>query len=169
MNEKILVLGGRNSGKSLHAEMLTWKLCKRPVYIATSKIIDKETKLKVDKHKLRRKDKWQEYDAYLDLIDVINRTDILGARLVDCITWWLNNLVYEKVDWEKELEKLIECIKKQENHLIFVSNEIGLGVIPDNKMSREFSQIAAEANKKIASAVNRVDFIVSGIPIKLKG
>ena len=97
MNNSILILGGVRSGKSEFAEQLTLSFSKSPIYISTSKIIDQETKLRVQKHKLRRKKKWTEYESYTNLLELIEFTNGEFPRLVDCVTLWVNNLIFETI------------------------------------------------------------------------
>ena len=169
MNNKILVTGGSRSGKSLVAEKLALGISKRPVYISTCKVFDAEMALRVSKHKKRRNGQWLEHESYIDLVEVINQTDQLGARLIDCLTLWLNNLIYEKIDCKIEVSRLIECISQQKSPIILVTNELGSGILPENKLAREFSDIVGETNSIIAENVNKVYFVVSGISLKIKG
>ena len=169
MNNKILVTGGSRSGKSLIAENLALGISKRPVYISTCKVLDSEMALRVSKHKKRRNGQWLEYESYIDLVEVINKTDQFGARLIDCLTLWLNNMIYENIDWKIEVSKLIECIEQQKSPIILVTNELGSGILPENKLAREFSDIVGETNSIIAENVNKVYFVVSGISLKIKG
>ena len=169
MNNKILVTGGSRSGKSLIAENLALGISKRPVYISTCKVFDSEMALRVSKHKKRRNGQWLEYESYTDLVDIIKLTDQFGTRLIDCLTLWLNNLIYENIDWKPEVLKLVECIEQQKNTIILVTNELGSGILPENKLAREFSDIVGETNSIIAENVNKVYFVVSGISLKIKG
>ena len=106
----------------------------------------------------------------MNLVDVINQTDneIGIPRLVDCLTIWINNLIYEKLNLDQEIDKLIKCIKVQKSPLIMVTNEVGLGVIPDNKLSRDFLDVNGNLNKMIANIVDEVYVVISGIPLKIK-
>ena len=169
MNNKILITGGTRSGKSIVAENLILTYKKKPVYIATAKIFDNEMAKRISKHKDRRSQLWIEYEAYTNLVEVINKTDHLGPRLVDCLTMWLNNLIFEKIDWKSEVSRLVECLVKQQQPIILVTNEVGSGIIPENKLARQFSDIVGETNSIIASNVDAVFLVVSGVSLKIKG
>ena len=169
MNNKILITGGTRSGKSVVAENLTLTYTNKPVYISTAKIFDDEMAQRISKHKNRRENLWIEYEAYTDLVDVIIKTNHLGPRLVDCLTMWLNNLIFEKIDWKSEVSKLVECLVKQEQPIIIVTNEVGSGIIPENKLARQFSDIVGETNSIIAKNVDTVFLVVSGVSLKIKG
>ena len=170
MNRNVLVTGGNRSGKSEFAESMALKISEKPSYIFTGINLDLEMNERIIKHKKRRKDKWNEFESYLNLVDVINQTDnkIGIPRLVDCLTIWINNLIYEKLNLDQEIDKLIKCIKVQKSPLIMVTNEIGLGVIPDNKLSRDFLDVNGNLNKMIANIVDEVYVVISGIPLKIK-
>jgi len=88
--------------------------------------------------------------------------------LVDCLTMWINNLIFEKLNIEQEIDKLVKCIKVQKSPLIMVTNELGLGVIPDNKLSRNFLDINGDLNKMIANIADEVYVVISGIQLKIK-
>ena len=169
MNNKILITGGTRSGKSIVAENLILTYKKKPVYIATAKIFDNEMAKRISKHKDRRSQLWIECEAYTNLVEVINKTDHLGPRLVDCLTMWLNNLIFEKIDWKSEVSRLVECLVKQQQPIILVTNEVGSGIIPENKLARQFSDIVGETNSIIARNVDAVFLVVSGVSLKIKG
>ena len=169
MNNKILITGGTRSGKSKVAENLILTYKNKPIYIATAKIFDNEMAKRISKHKDRRSQLWIECEAYTNLVEVINKTDHLGPRLVDCLTMWLNNLIFEKIDWKTEVSKLVECLVKQQQPIILVTNEVGSGIIPENKLARQFSDIVGETNSIVAKNVDAVFLVVSGVSLKIKG
>ena len=146
------------------------KISDKPSYIFTGLNFDIEMNERIIKHKKRRKEKWDEFESYLNLVDVINQTDNKNGtpRLVDCLTMWINNLIFEKLNVEQEIDKLVKCIKVQKSPLFMVANELGLGVIPDNKLSRDFLDINGDLNKMIANIADEVYVVISGIPLKIK-
>tara|TARA_B100000989_G_scaffold221684_1_gene169409 strand:+ start:758 stop:1270 length:513 start_codon:yes stop_codon:yes gene_type:complete len=170
MKKNVLITGGNRSGKSEFAESMALKISNKPFYIFTGLNLDLEMNERIIKHKKRRKDKWNEFESYLNLVDVINQTDNQNGtpRLVDCLTIWINNLIFEKLNVEQEINKLIKCIKVQKSPLIMVTNELGLGVIPDNKLSRDFLDVNGDLNKMIANIADEVYLVISGIPLKIK-
>ena len=169
MINKILVTGGTRSGKSVVAENLTLQFSNKPVYISTAKVFDSEMALRVSKHQIRRGVTWKEYEAYTDLVEIIKQTDQFGPRLVDCLTLWLNNLIFEKKDWKSEVLRLVDCLAVQKQPIILVTSEVGSGILPENKLAREFSDIVGETNSIISKYTDSVYFVVSGISIKIKG
>ena len=169
MNDSILIIGGIRSGKSEFAENLTLSFSNNPIYISTCKVIDEETKSRVKKHKLRRNKKWIEYEAYINLVELIKLTNGNVPRLVDCITLWINNMIFEKVDCEAEVHKLINILNRQITPTVLVTSEVGLSIIPDNKLARDFIDIVGQTNRMIAESADTVYFVTAGIPTKIKG
>ena len=187
----IYVTGGAKSGKSEFSEDLLLKMNngrQNNIYLATSVVFDEEMKIKVDIHKERRKDKWLTIEAYKDFYEKLEPTflekSIKNNMLVDCLTNMVSNIIFEKrdVDWnnptKKDLEKCDELVKKHVQELInivdkfenviIVSNEIGMGIVPEYPLGRYFREIAGKMNKLIANIANEVYFVVSGIPMKIK-
>ena len=167
-NQHILVTGGARSGKSNYAEKLVLGLSSRPVYVATCEIFDSDMAARVKLHKERRGDHWQEIHAPLNLAMAIKNSDNGAARLVDCLTYWVNNLLYHKLPWEPALDELITVLKVQKSPVVFVTNEIGMGIIPETKLGREFRDVAGSVNQAIASEVSQMYLVLSGQPMKVK-
>lgn len=186
----ILITGGSRSGKSTFAESIAKNyedIYKSGVlYIATSIPFDEEMKIRVKKHRVQRPSHWHTLEAYKDF-DVHFRKDENKKQvvLIDCITLMISNIMFEEnSDWENadeneisrieekiinELDKLLEAVKEEGATLIAVTNEVGMGIIPANKLSRIFSDIAGRVNQKLSKAAGEVYFCVSGIPVKIKG
>jgi adenosylcobinamide kinase/adenosylcobinamide-phosphate guanylyltransferase len=169
MRRVTLVLGGARSGKSRFAEALA-RGHKRPLfYIATAEITDAEMRDRIDEHRRRRGMEWTTIEAPLDLVGAL---DEMGDRrcfiLVDCITVWLNNLMHHGRDVAREVERLCACLATIRARLVIVSNEVGLGIVPDNALARAFRDEAGRVNQALAEAVDEVVFIAAGLPTTLK-
>ncbi len=169
----ILVLGGARSGKSQYAEDLALKLGKQRAYIATAnaKHNDEEMTKRIELHILRRKDDFTNIEEPLELVGAIKKAakthDVI---LVDCLTLWVSNLMSENRNIENEIKALSAALEEIKNTtVIFVSSEVGLGIVPQNKLAREFRDVLGLLNQKIAKACTEAYFIVAGLPLLLKG
>ena len=164
----ILVTGGARSGKSRRAELLVRSFPGQPVYIATAEALDAEMQARIAGHRARRGNDWIEREVPLDLVDALAATDGGGARLVDCLTLWLSNLLHAERDWSQELARLADALPRQRSPLVMVTNEVGLGIVPDNALARAFRDAAGSMNQTIAAVADSVEFVVAGLPMKLK-
>ena len=135
----ILITGGARSGKSKRAEMLTRAFPGQPVYVATAEALDGEMEARIASHRARREADWIEREVPLDLLPALLATDGGGARLVDCLTLWLSNLMHAERDWEREVSELVTALPRLKSPVVFVTNEAGLGIVPDNPLARSFS------------------------------
>ena len=159
-----LVLGGASSGKSRFAE----SLCKYPrSYIATAQAFDDEMKARIAKHRQDRGANWNTLEAPLDLIGALQVAK--GDVLLDCLTLWLTNLVMNDKDAEAEVVAFVEILKHTPNKVVIVSNELGLGLVPEHGLSRRFRDLHGLMNQRVAEAAQRVVFMIAGIPQVIKG
>ena len=186
MGKLILVTGGARSGKSAYAENLARKAGDNVMYIATSIPIDDEMKERVKKHRARRPKTWDTFEGYMDLKRVyLEKERPFQSILLDCITIMVTNLMFEfggfnveNLDEESinklekrilhEITEFLDEANLNKETLILVTNEIGFGIVPDNKLSRIFRDISGRANEYIASRADEVYLIVCGLPIKIK-
>jgi adenosylcobinamide kinase/adenosylcobinamide-phosphate guanylyltransferase len=164
----ILVTGGARSGKSTRAEARAREFAGPPVYIATAEALDAEMRERITKHRARRGSEWLERETPLELVAAIDETDGGGARLVDCLTLWLTNLMLAERDWENEARLLAETLGRQRSPVVLVTNEVGLGIVPDNALARRFRDAAGILNQMIARAADEVEFVVAGLPMRVK-
>lgn len=164
----ILITGGARSGKSKRAETRARSFPGQPVYIATAEALDGEMEERIAWHRARRGTDWIEREVPLDLVPVLLATDGGGARLVDCLTLWLSNLMHAERDWEHEVNALAATLPRLESPVVLVTNEVGLGIVPDNALARSFRDAAGIMNQAIAAAAGEVEFVVAGLPMKLK-
>jgi adenosylcobinamide kinase/adenosylcobinamide-phosphate guanylyltransferase len=164
----ILITGGARSGKSRRAEARARAFPGRPVYVATAEALDAEMAERIAGHRARRGGDWIEREVPLDLVRTLIDTDGGGARLVDCLTLWLSNLMHAQRDWSREVTLLAEALPRQRSPIVMVSNEVGLGIVPDNALARAFRDAAGIMNQTIAGVADEVEFVVAGLPMKLK-
>ena len=186
MSNIILVTGGARSGKSNFAESLCTTQNNRIAYIATSIAFDDEMKNRVKKHQESRPKEWKTYEIYKDIYSII---DEIGEKhdtvIMDCVTLMVNNLMFTyKIDIDnstqdeinelekyikEQVEKLLIEIKKTNLYFVIVTNELGLGGVSINKLTRIYTDIIGRINQQIATHSDEVYFVVSGIPMKIKG
>ena len=163
-----LITGGAHSGKSRRAEFLVRSLPGRPIYIATAEIGDAEMAARVAEHQARRGPEWDEHPAPLDLCPALQQTDGRGPRLVDCLTLWLSNLFAAERDWQAAAKDLVACLARQQSPVILVTNEVGLGLVPESRLGRNFRDAQGCLNQIVAGAVAHVELVVAGIPVRVK-
>lgn len=164
----ILITGGARSGKSVRAETRARAFAGQPVYIATAEALDGEMRERIAKHRARRGKEWLEREAPLELVAALTATDGGGARLVDCLTLWLSNLMHARRDLTKETSALTDALAAQRSPVVLVANEVGLGIVPDNALARQFRDAAGLMNQMIARAADEVEFVVAGLPMRVK-
>jgi len=164
----VLITGGARSGKSRRAEARAHAYPGRPVYIATAEALDAEMEERIARHRARRGNDWIEREVPLDLVQALTDTDGGGARLVDCLTLWLSNLLHAGRNWSKEAALLTAALGRQRSPVILVTNEVGLGIVPDNALARSFRDAAGLLNQNVAAVADEVEFVVAGLPMKVK-
>jgi adenosylcobinamide kinase / adenosylcobinamide-phosphate guanylyltransferase len=164
----ILIIGGARSGKSRHAEARARAVPGRPVYIATAEALDGEMAERIAAHRARRGNGWIEREVPLDLVQALIETDGGGARLVDCLTLWLSNLLHSKRDWSQGIVQLAQALPRQRSPVVLVTNEVGSGIVPDNALARAYRDAAGHMNQTIAGVADEVEFVIAGLPMKLK-
>jgi adenosylcobinamide kinase/adenosylcobinamide-phosphate guanylyltransferase len=163
----VLVLGGARSGKSAFAEAL---LAGGPaLYIATGQAFDDEMAERIRLHRDRRGPDWTTLEEPLDLAPVLDRhLDPTRPVLVDCLTLWISNLMHAGRDVTVETERLAEVLVDPAGPVVLVSSEVGLGLVPDNKMARDFRDHQGRVNQRLAQICRRVVFVAAGLPLTLK-
>lgn len=165
----VLVLGGARSGKSRHAEQLVAATGLARVYIATAETRDAEMTERVRLHRSRRGDGWRTVEEPLALAACLEReASPARAILVDCLTLWLSNLMFSGAEIEAEVEALATALPALSGTVCVVSNEVGLGIVPDNALARRFRDLAGLANQRLAQACGEVVFVAAGLPLRLK-
>jgi len=165
-----LVLGGARSGKSRFAETLVLETGKRPVYIATAEAQDDEMRQRIRQHRARRDVRWKTLESPLELIRGIkNESGDNRAILVDCLTLWLTNLMIYERNVSSQCDGLVYLLKETRSDIVLVANEVGLGIVPEHRLARQFRDYAGQLNQAIAAIAHRVYFVAAGLPLTLKG
>ncbi len=172
MGKIIFILGGARSGKSRYAVKVAKGIGERVAFIATCEPKDYEMKKRIRLHKASRPKSWKSLDAHnLELSLLKEACAKFNVIVIDCLTLLVSNLILsgfkEKVI-EKKIKSALQILSKSPVNCIIVSNEVGLGIVPDNKMARNFRDIAGRVNQIVADKADTVFFMVSGIPLKIK-
>jgi adenosylcobinamide kinase/adenosylcobinamide-phosphate guanylyltransferase len=163
-----LVLGGARSGKSHYAEWLIATSPKPWVYIATAEAKDSEMAARIAAHQARRDAGWQTIEAPHELPEALAAVPAEAAVLVDCLTLWLSNLMLGAFNIDAMTAKLEQALAAREGPTVFVSNEVGLGIVPDNALARQFRDAQGTLNQRVAARAERVIMMVAGIPVAVK-
>lgn len=167
----VLVLGGARSGKTAFAERLAMRAGQRPAYLATAETLDGEMRERVQTHQRQRHGRFATIEEPVRLAQAL----VAAARshdvvLVDCLTLWITNLLGANRDVAEAVEDLASVLMELDaTTVILVSNEVGLGIVPDNALARSFRDLAGSAHQRLAEICDDVHFIVAGLPMTLKG
>jgi adenosylcobinamide kinase/adenosylcobinamide-phosphate guanylyltransferase len=165
-----LILGGARSGKSTYAERLAEGRPGACVYLATAQAGDGEMAERIALHRARRGARWTTHEEAVDLAGALARTSKAdSAVVVDCLTLWVSNVMHAELDVENECERLCAALPGLPGPVILVSNEVGLGIVPDNALARRFRDAAGRLNQAVAAVADRVVFVAAGLPLVLKG
>ncbi|WP_226637256.1 bifunctional adenosylcobinamide kinase/adenosylcobinamide-phosphate guanylyltransferase [Novosphingobium profundi] len=166
----LLVLGGARSGKSRHAQARIEAVPGRLAFIATAQAFDAEMDERIARHQADRDVRWTTIEAPLDLAGALGRAgQEAEAVLVDCLTLWLSNLILGDEDVAARTEELLAALAICPVPIAFVANEVGMGIVPDNALSRRFRDEAGRLNQRLAQEVDEVVFVAAGLPLALKG
>ncbi|MDV7022711.1 bifunctional adenosylcobinamide kinase/adenosylcobinamide-phosphate guanylyltransferase [Atlantibacter subterranea] len=181
----ILITGGARSGKSRHGERLVQGMAERVLYIATSMIFDDEMAERIKHHQLSRPAHWRTVEAWRDVPAVITpENDPQEAILLECITTLISNLLFDFVgdtpeeSWDyvaieahidAHITQLLAACAACPSPVVLVTNEVGMGIVPENRLARHFRDIAGRVNQRLAEQAEQVWLVVSGIGVKIKG
>jgi len=176
MSQTIFITGGARSGKSRFAEQLAVTYGAPLGYLATAQLLDDEMGQRIQKHQLRRGDGWQTVEEPLQLAQTLAAIDgRFKVILLDCLTLWLSNLLLQEELSDGTEERIVEemrqlaaTLKSMTTPVIIVSNEVGMGIVPENRLARIFRDIAGRANQIIAATADEAWLVASGIPLRLK-
>ncbi|MEM8767230.1 MAG: bifunctional adenosylcobinamide kinase/adenosylcobinamide-phosphate guanylyltransferase [Pseudomonadota bacterium] len=162
------LLGGARSGKSARALALAESMAPTRTFIATAEAFDAEMTTRIAKHKAERGPGWTTHEAPLELVEALESTLRPGhAVVVDCLTLWLSNLMHHGLSPAEEVPRLVDALSLP-GELVVVSNEIGLGLVPETPLGRRFRDEQGRLNQAVASASERVEFLAAGLPLTLK-
>lgn len=167
-----LILGGARSGKSSYAERIAKQSNHEVIYIATSQVRDAEMQCRVEHHKQQRPVEWLVIEEPCLLPEVLKEQSKPNrCILVDCLTLWLSNCMFEfpEYQWEERKATFLTSLTELEGTIIFVSNEVGCGIIPMGKETRQFVDQAGWLHQALASQVDKVTLVTAGLPLQLKG
>ena len=165
-----LILGGARSGKSARALALAEQGSDQRHFIATAEALDDEMSRRIARHKSERGAGWETIEAPLELVDgIAGATSPNSVCVVDCLTLWLSNLMHHDRDVAAETDRLCAAIAAASGDVILVSNEVGLGLVPETPLGRDFRDAQGRLNQAVAQACDRVEFIAAGLPLTLKG
>ena len=164
-----LILGGAKSGKTSYAEQMALNMGDKPVYLATGQAWDDEMSAKIDAHTIQRGPDWITVEAPIALDHALKAVPRDNVVLIDCLTMWLTNLMLAEADIDAATDRVLKVLKSRKAPTVIVSNEVGQGIVPDNKMARQFVTIQGRANQRFAAACDRVIFVTAGLPLALQG
>ncbi|MDT0577105.1 bifunctional adenosylcobinamide kinase/adenosylcobinamide-phosphate guanylyltransferase [Croceicoccus sp. F390] len=163
-----LFLGGARSGKSRLALAFAQALPDPHVFVATAQAFDDEMRDRIDKHRQERDDRWRTIEASLDLPSAIERAGS-SSVLIDCCTLWLSNVMLAERNVSNEVERLLGSLRSSSARIVLVSNEVGSGIVPDNQLGRKFRDEQGLLNQQLAAISDRVELVVAGVPLRIKG
>jgi adenosylcobinamide kinase/adenosylcobinamide-phosphate guanylyltransferase len=165
----LLVLGGARSGKSAYAQSLAEAAAPERLYLATAEAGDAEMAARIRRHQAGRGAGWTTLEEPLKLAEALSAAARKGrVVLVDCLTLWLANLMLAGRGVEAETARLTQAISRLEGPALIVSNEVGLGLVPDNRLGRDFRDWQGRVNREVAHACDAVVLVAAGLPTLLK-
>ncbi|MGZ0655156.1 bifunctional adenosylcobinamide kinase/adenosylcobinamide-phosphate guanylyltransferase [Coraliomargarita sp. W4R53] len=169
----VFVTGGCRSGKSRYAESLCTAVAGPRAYIATAEIFDEEMRERVRLHREQRGDAFHTIEAPIDLAGALRALPTgTTVVMVDCLTVWMGNLMHHLPDFDEDCSAIVDflqALREVSCQVVLVSNELGMGIVPESAMGRRFRDVAGRLNQRVAAIADEAYFTVSGLPMKLKG
>jgi adenosylcobinamide kinase/adenosylcobinamide-phosphate guanylyltransferase len=179
MGRIALVTGGCRSGKSAYAQEIAESFPPTRLYVATCPAIDDEMRERIEVHRRAREGRgWETVEEQVDLAGVLGHCSQYNVVLVDCVTLWVNNLMYHAereggILGEEQIAeasgRVLEATARCRAAVVFVTNEVGMGIVPDNAQARRYRDLVGRANQVIAAGADSVTLVACGIPLQLKG
>jgi len=173
-----LVTGGCRSGKSAYAQGLAESLPGPRAYVATCPVLDEEMRQRIEKHRQARSAMWQTIEEPVLLAEAIRSASAHAVVLADCLTLWINNLMYQAEQKGQDIGEdhvagqcltVLDACRSHAGTIIFVTNEVGMGIVPDNALARRYRDLVGRCNQTIAARADVVALVSCGIPLFLKG
>lgn len=174
MAKIIMITGGARSGKSKYALKIAKKFKSKKAFLATAVPFDEEMLKRIDNHKKERDRNYETFEESIEISKLIMEiNNKYRICIIDCITVYVGNLFHKFGDNEtlilEKLNETIESLKIFKGTIVLITNETGLGIIPDNKLARNYRDILGNFNSRVAVIASKVYFLISGIPLKVKG
>jgi len=174
-----LITGGSRSGKSAFAQRLAEEQSGSRLFLATCPVTDSEMEVRILRHiQDRQKGNWETVEEPVDLVSQLHEAMRYDTVLIDCLTLWINNLMFEASKGNRvldedmvreETERMLAAARKHPGEVIMVTNEVGLGIVPDNKQARLYRDLIGRCNQCVGVAADRVFLVSCGIPLQIKG
>jgi adenosylcobinamide kinase/adenosylcobinamide-phosphate guanylyltransferase len=168
-NVLTFILGGARSGKSRRAQTLAEAHDGKLLFVATAQPFDDEMRDRIARHQEDRDKRWQTVESPIALPAAIRNHALRGHVLViDCLTLWMSNLLLQELDANAASDDLLRALADAACPIYIVSNEVGLGIVPDNALARRFRDVAGSLHQKVAAAADRVEWMVAGLSLQMK-
>lgn len=171
MRKRIMILGGARSGKSSLALREASLAEGKKAFIATAEALDDEMKMRIAKHRRERDSNWQTFEEPLEISSLIRKiSGEYDVMLIDCLTLWVSNIMMNDMPFYAYADELIRVVMDDASPalLYLVSNEVGLGLVPDTPLGRQYRDNIGYLNTRVAAAATDVYFMAAGIPMKIK-
>lgn len=167
-----LIIGGARSGKSSHALALAEAAAARqggqPVMIATAQALDEEMSERIARHRAERGPSWRTVEAPMELAAALRQAGAGDCAVIDCLTLWLSNLMFAEADLSREADALLDAAAACPAELVMVTNEVGMGIVPENALARRFRDEAGRLNRRVADSADAVIVMFAGQALRLK-
>jgi len=175
--KSIFILGGARSGKSHFAQQLAGKLGDKVLFAATGEALDEEMQARIAEHKKARPESWRTLEISTGIgKEIEKQIGDAAVVIIDCLTLLVSNLLHDEPDNPEaenrvtaEIDELLACMDKLDASFIIVSNEVGMGLVPETRLGRIYRDLLGKANRLIAQHTNEIYFMVAGMPIEVKG
>jgi adenosylcobinamide kinase/adenosylcobinamide-phosphate guanylyltransferase len=174
MSEKsggiVFIVGGAKSGKSSFALAKAETFAGRKAFIATAESLDDEMKERIQRHRDQRGENWETFEEPKEMARVLKEVKVgYSAALIDCLTLWLSNLLHSRQDPDREIAFFLSALREGGHPPFFiVSNEVGMGIVPENALARRFRDLAGRLNQEVAAIADEVYLVTAGIPLRIK-
>lgn len=172
MRQVVFVTGGTRSGKSDFAQRWAERWEGRLLYVATAEVRDKEMERRVELHRNARGDRWSTLEEPLDLVEALDEIAASGGGLVDCLTLWTSNLIEENGEDDSAIleaaHRFSKALEDFEGRVVIVTNEVGSGIVPENRLARRFRDLAGKINQVVAGSATDAFLVVSGKGLRLE-